>query len=149
MIFFRPSPGASIFSVIGQAAVEVFTSDTMTFVASSNQDYSFLQYLDLVLYSVRFGTARAQFVRATFVLPEEMQIAEGEVAIPATSIQFATGEDVLSMSAWETACLSAENASRRDGSGLWDAEGDGTTRDLYGGALAQDCALRDASFCAS
>ena len=149
MIFFRPSPGAAIFSVIGQAAVEVFTSDTMTFVASSNQDYSFLQYLDLVLYSVRLGAARAQFVRATFVLPEEMQIPDGKVAIPATSIQFATGEDVLSMSAWETACLSAENASRRDGSGLWDAEGDGTTRDLYGGALAQDCALRDASFCAS
>eukprot|EP00961_Rhodomonas_salina_P297374 3937174-Rhodomonas_salina.1 len=52
MLFLRALPAPAVHAVLGQATLQVVASEEITFVGSSQQSYSFLEFLDVSLYEV-------------------------------------------------------------------------------------------------
>lgn len=137
MLFLRPLSVPALHVVIGQATVRVFASSEVTFVASSQQSYSFLEFLDVALYELD-GVALA---RVRLQLPADVHNG----SVPVSSVQLTRAADVSAIDAWGLACHSAEATSERDGSALWDAN---ETRVRYATAFDAPCALPRTHFCA-
>lgn len=132
MLFLRPLPVPELYCVIGQTRVEIFVSETVNFVAASQQQYSFLEFLDAALHEIEYRPtlselSRLQFARVTFVLPEE--ITSGRV--PSEAVQFAVASEAAAISTWFSPCGNASEVP-------WD---------LLAAAAAQDCAPQPTAFC--
>jgi cysteine-rich repeat protein len=152
MLFFRPLPVPRMVTAVAQSQFQVITSAEIVATASTNQDYTFLEFLDVSLYEIEYRPSagvlsRLQFARVVFVLPPEMW-APADGAVPPTSLQVAFGTSVTALqdsSLWINPCLSADNVTKRDGSGLWDFNNG--TRAVFQLASEAACAAHTASFC--
>lgn len=150
MLFFKPLSIPRIYAAIGQVQLSVFASNSVTFVASSHQDYTFLENLDVTIYETEYRPTlvtlhRLQFARVTFILPGH--IYNGTV--PGTSIEFAVATDILSVGTadWHNPCFSDMDVTLCDSTGQWDdAAG---LQALYGMADARDCAMGQTSYCSA
>jgi hypothetical protein len=133
MLFLQPLPVPALFAAVGQARVEVVARSAVSFVATSEQEYSFLEYLDVALHEVLWRPPgapprRPQFARVSFVLPAAFA---GGARVPPDSIEFALAADAAAVAAWTAPCA---------GAGGYDlAE--------YGAALGQACAPGGGSLC--
>lgn len=150
MLFFHPLDAPALHAVVGQAAIEVFSNDAVSFVASSEQQYSFLEYLDLTLYEIEYRPEVGerhllQFVRVLFLVPEEIRAAE----VPGDAVQYALGPSAAEVGTWVNPCFSSSNVTARDGSGAWDDGAVNSSAALFNATAVLDCVPSDLSFCAS
>jgi hypothetical protein len=101
MIFLRPLAVPELYTAVGQTRLEVFADETASFVVTSEQEYSFLRYLDVALHEVaRPAGPPAQFARVSFVLPPDL--AGG--AVPPDSIAFALAPNATAPAPWTAPC---------------------------------------------
>ena len=148
MLFIHPLSAPYLYTAVAQAQIQLFVSDTATFVSTAHQAYSFLESLDMTLYEIDYRPVLQElyqlpFVRVVFVIPEYITDAQ----VRSDSIQFTLAGDITQITAWSNPCFSSMNVSARDNSGLWDSE-EGVKL-LYTAAMAQECALRDMNLCES
>ena len=126
MIFLRPLAAPELYSAIGQTRIEVFASETASFVVMSEQEYSFLEFIDVAVHEVHRPVGPpAQFARVSFALPPEL--AGGTVPANSISILVASNVALAPHLPWTSPC----------------ADGGATLAD----AMAQTCAPTFGSFC--
>jgi hypothetical protein len=148
MLFIHPLSTPYLYTAVAQAQIQLFVSDTATFVSAAHQAYSFLESMDMTLYEIYYRPViqvlhQLPFVRVVFVIPEYITDAQ----VRSDSIQFALAGDITQISTWSNPCFSSMNVSARDNSGLWD--NDDGVKSLYTAAMDQECALRDMNLCES
>ena len=148
MLFFRPTDTPRLIAHVTQTKIEITSFTGLVFTTTSNQDYTFLEFLDVVLYEIHYKPnidelSRLQLLRVTFMLPQGMKHPTTGL-VPPTSIQISThieGEQIN----WINPCYSADLEEDRVGSGLWDFT-NGTKEQFL---LANDamCTLNSVNLC--
>ena len=151
MLFIHPLSLPALSVHLSQTRIQIVSTPGLTFTTTTNQAYTFLDFIDIALYEIEYrsnstelsSVSRLQFVRVTMVLPAGMKHPETGL-IPPTSIQITQGDNA---EAWSNPCYSADNEEERDGSGLWDFDNGTKTRFLI--ASEAMCAINSVTFCLS
>lgn len=146
MLFFKPLSVPSLYTAVSQAQIQLFTSNTLTFVSSGQHAYSFLESLDMTAYEIEYRPTvqvlhSLQYLQVVFTVPDYIY----DVTVAIDSLQFTIETNIGNIANWTNPCYSNSNESLRDNSGLWDDD-DGI-KATYADADAQDCARRDSSYC--
>lgn len=144
MSFFTLLPANALDTQASQVEVTVTTSDAVTFVTTSAQDYTFIDYITMTIYQNKFieggiFTRLMQYVKVGFVLPRTIQQDLMLGLVPLTGIRFAIGAtlpDVSDESKWVNPCY-----GDTDSPGLYDE--DKNLRGLYEDAADQPCAFQN------
>lgn len=137
MTYITLLPTNAISTTASQTNIFVSETDSVSFATTSAQDYSFVSYVTMGVYSTRFvkdlfSLHEMQYVRVSFVVPSGSSQNMQTGVIPLNSIRFKiakTGD--AESSAWVNPCFA------KDGSGLYD---DSAVHTLYDEASFQTCA---------
>ena len=139
MSYFTLLPANAVSSSSSQTQITIQKTNSLTFSFASEQDYTFIQYITLSLYSNKWVDnlieRQMQFVKVGVVLPTGVQQNMATGLIPLGSIRFAVAQGLpedTNEGAWTNPCLSSDN------SGMWDISQ--SWRQQYSDASAQDCA---------
>eukprot|EP00960_Hanusia_phi_P055919 763100-Hanusia_phi.AAC.10 len=142
MSFFTLLPATAIDTTASQVEVTVTNSDGMTFVTTSAQDYTFIDYISLGVLQNKFieggvYSRNAQFVKVGFVLPRDLRQDMNLGLVPLTGMRFAIGTELpeTGSSAWINPCYGTDAAP-----GLFDIS-NSALRDSYATAGNQECAF--------
>ena len=147
MAYFTLLPAPVISTTASQVTLTVSVSPTLTFAFSSQQQYTFVQYLTMAVYQnkymdANFVTYNMQFVSMALVLPAGLLQNMQTGLVPLNSIRWAVAKtmpDRTDTVLWNNPCYSG------DGSGMYDDgndNGSGTTwEDMYKNSAAQSCAF--------
>lgn len=145
MSFFTLLPANALDTQASQVEVTVTTTDATTFVTTSAQDYTFIDYITMTLFQNKFIeggiiTRLMQYVRVGFVLPRTIQQDLMLGLVPLTGIRFSIGTelpDIADTSKWVNPCYGGVESP-----GLYDAENT-VLREMYETASAQSCAFQN------
>lgn len=139
--FFTMLPAPAVSSTSSQTQITIQKSNSLTFSFASEQDYSFIKFITLSLFSNRWVdnlvTREMQVARIGVVLPQGVQQNTATGLFPLSSVRFAVAQslpDQSNQAAWTNPCLSSDNT------GLWDIANGWRTQ--YEEASAQSCATQ-------
>lgn len=140
-------PTNAVATVASQVAIHATATDSATFAMTTEQDYTFIEYITMSLYQTKFVEDSLiehylQFVKVGFVLPESLTQNMQTGLVPLNSIRFAIARTTPAaddLQAWQNPCFSS------DGSGLFD-DSSSALNVLYTEASFQSCALQP-NFC--
>lgn len=150
MSYYTLLPAAALATVATQSRITVVATDTLTFATTSEQDYSFLQYITVGLFENKVITDavvvhNVQFVKVSFVIPSTLSQNLRTGLVPLTSVRFALAASLPEQSdtaQWKNPCYSS------NGAGLFDGTvADGSPNplpSLYALSAKQDCAIQPA-----
>ena len=148
MSYFTLLPTTALATIATQTRITVVATDTLTFATSSEQDYSFLQYISVGLFETKvisqsMFTHKMQFIKVAFVIPTTLSQNMRTGLVPLTSVRFALDSVLPALddaSMWMNPCYSS------DATGLYDAllpNGDENPLvGLYAQSATQDCAIQ-------
>ena len=147
MSYYTLLPANSLATVASQVEIHATATDAVLFATSSEQDYTFLDYITMALFQTKYianlvNTHYMQFVRLGFVFPNVLTQNMNTGLVPLTSIRFAIGKsapDVMASHLWTNPCYSESNT------GLYD-NATSILREQYVNSAQQECSLQVA-FC--
>jgi cysteine-rich repeat protein len=156
MAYITLLPAPAISTSASQVIITVSVSPTLTFAFSSQQTYTFVQYLTMSVYQNKWIDAnlvshKMQFVNMGVVLPTGLTQNMQTGLVPLSSIRFAvaiTMPDKTDTASWTNPCYSGDATGMYDdgnGNGMYDDElGDDiatTWESMYTSAAAQTCSF--------
>lgn len=150
MSYYTLLPTNALATVATQTTIHASMTDSVTFATTSEQDYTFLEYITLALFQTKYVDSsmlemhKMQFVKVGLVFPESLRQNMKTGLVPLTSIRFAVSTTlplVSQQAAWTNPCYSTGNT------GLFD-NATSELRSLYTLASHQQCALQP-TFCAN
>lgn len=147
MAYYTLLPAPAVSTVISQTRIHATYTDTVAFSTTSQQDYTFLQYITVAVFDTKvimniIDEKHPQAVRVGFVIPADMEQNMRTGLVPLTSVRYHIGTSLPSPdspTAWTNPCHSSS------GSGLWDTTYQGAANplyDMYDSAASQTCALQ-------
>jgi len=142
MAYYTLLPAPVMSTVASQTRIRATFTDTVSFATSSQQDYTFLQYITVAIFDTKYITnlveeRHPQQVRVGFLVPEGLSQNMRTGLVPLTSIRYNIGTTLPEqddLTAWSNPCLSA------DQTGMWDSSS--TVKDMYIQTAKQACALQ-------
>ena len=120
MSYYTMLPTNALATIATQTTIHASMTDSVAFATTSEQDYTFLEYITLALFQTKFVPAdmlhvhHLQFVKVGFVFPETLRQNMQTGLVPLTSIRFAISKslpDVSDLQAWTNPCYSERSVS--------------------------------------
>jgi hypothetical protein len=139
MVYLTMLPTNAIVSSASQTKIVVTSTNALTFSFTSEQEYTFVQYVSMSVIQNKWVenmllVRRPQTVKVSIVLPDSVRQNMKTGLVPLTSIRFAIGQTIPPMQdtvSWINPCISSTLT------GMWDNL---DLRSMYHNASAQDCA---------
>lgn len=146
MSYFTLLPASSISTISSQVKVQATYTDTVTFAMTSEQEYTFLQYITLGIVDTKtiidFVEYNPQYVKVGFLIPDNLKQNTRTGLVPLTSVRFAVSTSLPDPddAQWMNPCLSSSRT------GLWDPFYNNSVNSiysLYNAARSQSCSMQD------
>jgi hypothetical protein len=141
MAYITMLPAPILSTTASQVQITVSVSPMLTFAFSSQQKYTFVQYLTMAVYQnkwidVNLVSHAMQFVSMAVVMPTGLLQNMQTGLVPLNSIRFAVAKfmpDKTQSELWTNPCYSGTASGMYDDGQLWE--------NMYKNAAAQTCAF--------